>query len=374
LRAAAEACQLFRTIVQQGWEVALSRHNGREMRAPLPGHNNDSSSNRPEIENWAERLIHRKYTEKFHPNLEREFSARIQHSGTGYYFPLGTDDRKVAAARAMRIHQNVVRKGWEKTIQRFPRELSLAFHWLDSPVVWTYTTIQTQIRLSRPPALTAPASMSGTLNVAIVESDPTIRKALEWCIDQQEGYCTVGFFARAADALRLIPQRPFHLVLANRTLADQTGTAFLNSLAEVQPNIVGLMFSVYDDCDLLFARAPGGAASYLFRRTLPTRILEPISEAWQKGNLTRDYIADNVRTYFEKALSFLPASGSSHSLANLTQRELEILGLLSKGQSDKEIADLLRISTWTVHGHLKKIFEKLDVHNRTEAVLKYLHK
>ena len=113
LRAAAEACQLFRTIVQQGWEVALSRHNGREMRAPLPGHNNDSSSNRPEIENWAERLIHRKYTEKFHPNLEREFSARIQHSGTGYYFPLGTDDRKVAAARAMRIHQNVVRKGWE---------------------------------------------------------------------------------------------------------------------------------------------------------------------------------------------------------------------------------------------------------------------
>jgi len=212
------------------------------------------------------------------------------------------------------------------------------------------------------------------LNVAVVESDPTIRKALGWCIDQQEGYCSLASFASAADALKQIPQRPIHLVLVSQNLADQAGTAFLRSLQRIAPEVAGLVFSVYEDCDLLFARAPGGAPSYLFRRTSPTRALEPIAEAWQKGSLTAAYIADSVRAYYEKAVASLPVGGSSHALTNLTQRELEILGLLSRGQSDKEIADLLRISTWTVHGHLKRIFEKLGVHNRTEAVLKYLHK
>ena len=85
-------------------------------------------------------------------------------------------------------------------------------------------------------------------------------------------------------------------------------------------------------------------------------------------------IADRIREYFQATAASLPTGSLAQVLTTLTQREHEILGLLSKGQPDKEIADLLRISTWTVHGHLKKIFEKLGVHNRTEAVLAYLHK
>jgi len=70
----------------------------------------------------------------------------------------------------------------------------------------------------------------------------------------------------------------------------------------------------------------------------------------------------------------LRIDGYAHELVNLTPLEHEILDLLSKGHPDKEMAEILRISTWTVHGHLKKIFEKLGAHNRTDAVVKYLHK
>src|SRR5205823_59294 len=103
-------------------------------------------------------------------------------------------------------------------------------------------------------------------------------------------------------------------------------------------------------------------------------ILAPIGGAWKNGVFTREEITNSVRSYFEEAVTSLPVGGSAHQLTKLTLREHEILALLSKGHPDKEIAELLHISTWTVHGHLKKIFEKLGAHNRTDAVVKYLHK
>jgi DNA-binding NarL/FixJ family response regulator len=145
-------------------------------------------------------------------------------------------------------------------------------------------------------------------------------------------------------------------------------------LKPIAPNVMGLLLSVYEDSEQLFKSTPGGAGSYMLRRTSPTQILAPIAAAWEKGVFTREEIAESVRHYFEAAVVSLPVGGSAHELVNLTPREHEILGLLSKGHPDKEIAEILRISTWTVHGHLKKIFEKLHAHNRTDAVVKYLHK
>jgi len=366
-KAAVEACKLYRAIVTEGWETVSIKGGSSSLPVSKTRRAVDGSSS---TSYWAERLIYRKYTEKFHPHLQRELSVRVQHAGTSYYFPLQTDDPKVAARRAAGIYQSVTHEGWNKTKERFSRELSVAFRWVDNPVAWTYTTIQTQPHAFELPI--APGPSCSRLNVAVIETDPGIRRALAWCINQQPGYRCVASFATAAAALSQIPTRQIHLVLASQNLVDQGGT--VGMLSTFAPKVAGLVFSVYEDCDLLFACAPGGAAGYLFRRTLPTRILEPIAEAWDKGVFTRDLVTTMVRHYFEGAVASLPASASNHELTNLTQRELEILGLLSKGQPDKEIADLLGISTWTVHGHLKKIFEKLDVHNRTEAVLKYLHK
>src|SRR5205823_5603098 len=211
-------------------------------------------------------------------------------------------------------------------------------------------------------------------NIAIVESDLGIRQALAWCINQQDGFCCNTSFDSASAALKETPRQPIQLLLANQSLVDLPGTVCLEQLRTLAPKVAGLAFSIYEDCDELFKCAPGGAGSYLFRRTLPTRILEPISPIAERQFLSREMIADRIREYFQATVASLPTGSLAQVLTTLTQREHEILGLLSKGQPDKEIADLLRISTWTVHGHLKKIFEKLGVHNRTEAVLTYLHK
>ena len=373
-KAAAEACRLYRAILTRGWESGAIHEAGNDLRSSSAPRISQTVTKDSSAQYWTERLIYRKYTEKLHPSLEREFSVQIQHKRTSHYFPLRTDDRKVAARRASRIHRVILEEGWDRANERFPRELSVAFHWVANPVAWTYTTIQTQTKGFELPSAASSNSCPGMANVAIAESDPGIRRALTWCIDQQKGCCVIATFASAAEALRQIPRLPIYLIMASQNLSDQAGTAFLESLKRVAPKVSGLVFSVYEDCDQLFACSPGGAASYLFRRTAPTRMLEPIAEAWEQGPLTQEYMASKVRHYFESAVSSLPVGGSSHALINLTQRELEILSSLSKGQSDKEIADLLRISTWTVHGHLKKIFEKLGAHNRTEAVLRYLHK
>jgi DNA-binding NarL/FixJ family response regulator len=157
-------------------------------------------------------------------------------------------------------------------------------------------------------------------------------------------------------------------------MSETSGAAFLEEIKVIAPKLTPVVFSAYEDADQLFKSAPGGASGYLFRRTAPNCILEPVIKGLGQMIPGRESTATSIRNYFAESISSLPVGGAVHQLANLTPREHEILALLSKGHPDKEIADLLRISTWTVHGHLKKIFEKLGAHNRTDAVVKYLHK
>ena len=133
-----------------------------------------------------------------------------------------------------------------------------------------------------------------------------------------------------------------------------------------------LFRSVFEDADLLFKSTPGGAVIYLLKRTAATRLFEPLADL--AAPVTRERVAAHVRDYFQRLPASLPAGPPSGKLAMLTPRELEVLALLSKGHLAKEIADTLGISTWTVQGHVKSIFEKLNVHTRTEAVIRYLQK
>ena len=370
-KAALEACLVYRKIVARGWERAMTpARNAKE--APSKSTPTLVTQNALELNYWMQRLIHRKYTEKLHANADRELSVRVDHGGAGHYFPLGTGNRKLAASHALQIYQTVTREGWEAANEKFPRELSIAFRWSDNPVAWTYTTLHTQT-MEGPTRMSSSFS-SSRLNVAVVESDAGLRRALAWSVNQQEGCQCTASFGSAAAVLAELPRRRPELILVGQSLADKSGAQCLEECKAVAPKIVGLLYSVYEDADQLFKSAPGGAMGYLFRRSSPTRILEPIANAWTSGTLARDKIAESVRHFFQDSVTSLPVGRSAHQLSTLTAREHEILGLLSKGHPDKEIADLLRISTWTVHAHLKKIFEKLGAHNRTDAVVKYLHK
>jgi DNA-binding NarL/FixJ family response regulator len=216
--------------------------------------------------------------------------------------------------------------------------------------------------------------LSNKFKVGIVETDPGLRQALSWCINQQDGCLCVATFANAAGALSEAQRHSIDLLLVNQNLSDKSGIACLNELSALAPKIFGLLFSAFEDSEQLFEAAPGGAPCYVFRRISPTKILVPLEAALKTGTRTRENFNKSIRRYFEDVVISSPIHGSASELSNLTPREHEILALLSKGHPDKEIADFLRISTWTVHGHLKKIFEKLGAHNRTDAVVKYLNK
>src|SRR6266581_81301 len=189
-QAAIEACRLYETIVSRGWQGLAIPANGKASESSIsPGVPIPADENRFNAEYWSQRLIHRKYIEAFHANADRELSVRIDHAGNNHYFPLGTHNRRLATNRAIQIYQIVARQGWETANQRFPRELSVAFRWLDNPVAWTYTTIQTRANMPWVPVRSTLNRSGARLNVAILESDPGIRQALAWCINQQDGSC-----------------------------------------------------------------------------------------------------------------------------------------------------------------------------------------
>lgn len=374
---AREAWQLHRTILTHGWAAVAPRTSSLGGKASDPaGETRSGAVGRLDADHWKRRLLHRKHLEPVDARAPREFSVRIEHARTSHYFPLGTDDETAAAEQARCIYQTVVEAGWAIANEKFPRELTLALRWLDNPLAWTYTTFQTQKipTPKRPPH--GPLAPPSAINVAIIEPDAGIRLALADCANRQDGFRCEVTFASALEALREIPRHRLHLLLANHLLPDRTGAACLEELRRTIPHPAGLIYSVYRDSDELFRAAPGGAMGYLLKRTSPVRIFEPLAGpvTGPVGPLTREYLTARIREYFQSLFTALPVAPSTLELAKLTAREHEILTILSQGGVAKEIASTLGISIWTVHGHVKNIFEKLNVHTRTEAVVKFLQK
>jgi DNA-binding NarL/FixJ family response regulator len=374
-QAATEASELYRNIVNGSRGGVRARGGPPTMPAELPSEAAmPLGPDRFDEDFWAQRLIRQQYTMSLDMKPAQELSVQIDHQGTSHYFPLGTDDPKLAAIRALRIYQTIVSQGWKVSNERFRRELTVAFRWLDSPLAWTYTTIHTQNNVPRQLSAHSFHSGAGRLKVAIVESDGGIRKALLCCINHMDDFCCVASYASAAEALRELPRLSACLVLVSHSLADGPGAACLEELKVTAPGVAALLYSVYKDSDELFRSTPGGAGTYLLRRTPPNRLLEPVAGALAKGNASRAEIAAGVWQYFKTTVASLPMGSQARQSPHLTQREGEVLALLSKGQMDKEIAVRLDISIHTVHEHVRNIFEKLRVHNRTEAVVKLLQK
>ena len=372
-QAAAEASHLYQTINTQGWDAVGQRRN-RVSFAPHLAKAEATSVSIVELdaEHWKRRLIHRKYPEKAAPETGPELSVRIEHAGVSRYFPLGTREEDRAAAEAMQIHQVVVDQGWGIANQKFARELTLAMRWLDDPLAWTYTTLHTWKSGDPVPNYSDCNHLAATRAVAIIEPDAGIRLALAASVNRQEGFRCGTTYTNFAEAGREITRQRIDLVLANYALPDQPGAVCLEALQKARPCVVGLFYSVFEDSDQLFKSTPGGAAGYMLKRTSAHGVFDPIAET--TGPLTRELIAAKVREYFQRLVAALPSGPSALDMAKLTPREHEILALLAKGYLAKEIADALDISIWTVHGHVKSIFEKLNVHTRTEAVVKFLQK
>lgn len=298
------------------------------------------------------------------------WSVWLEREGQGYYFPLGTEEIEEAERRARRLQLQLVQEGMERLVWHHPREATVAIRWCADPVMWSYFSLHT----TPGGPMSVARRRAVLLSLAVVEPDPALGSALVACLNAQPGCRVIGVWARATDALGVLARQKPDLILLNQTLDGIPGADFVTRLRQLEPGLATLFYSVCGDSDELFKSTPGGAVGYLLRRTPSDRVLEPLEGPPFTGRPDSTAMAVRVRRYFQQLVGAPVLSGGSATLSRLTPRELEILALMSKGFLDKEIAHDLRISVWTVHGHAKKIYEKLGVHSRTEAVVRYLQK
>jgi DNA-binding NarL/FixJ family response regulator len=321
---------------------------------------------------WRQCLLLRRYRFPASGETEQDFAVRIDHAGLGYFFPLGTPDADAAAAKACQIYRMAAKQGWNAACRHFSRELIVSFEWCMSPVLWTYTTIHTLVGKVAGLEPDLPATNPNRQRVLIVETDAGIRRALCWSIDHQAGFVSVACDSAEAFNGALETHKP-RMVLLNRNLAGRIGFKSPGTISPIQPGVPALTYSIYVDGDQMFVSTPGGAGGYLVKRVKPDRLLEPILKVASRSELMTEDFLLRVKYYFQELLQLRP-SHDNLAVARLTHREREVMELLSKGCVDKEIAQAMGISVWTVHGHIKNIFERLQVRTRTEAVIRFLEK
>ena len=374
---ARKALAIYRTIRRSGWGSLA----GPRRRSPEPGSGKSGpisfleTVSKTDIHFWRDRLGTRKYP-ALPPTSAPLLSANISHEGREVWFPLGTAVVETAATKALEIYSTIVERGWPVACRRFPREVNLAVHWTANPMAWTYTTFHTRIA-ECDPLPKSPERVQASkanLDVALIEPEKCLRRALAGWIDAEIGTGCVATYPDLREALRDNLPAGRALWLVNRDLPAMTGSECLEKLKRLVPNFCGLTYSIYNDSEHLFAASVGGAQAYLFKRTLPDEILQPLHGIAPGQMLSMENIQQLVRKYFQHAIAMVLPDETMRRLETLTQREHEILQSLGKGYLDKEIANKLGISAWTVRGHVKKIFRKLQTHTRTEAVIQYLQR
>ncbi|HTL16153.1 MAG TPA: response regulator transcription factor [Patescibacteria group bacterium] len=371
--AALEAESLHNLIVQSGWEAAIRRHESQRsgrMLASLPG----TSEVQPftkSLAHWKRRLIRRRYLEAVRSSAGTEFCARIEHAGQYSYFPLGTADQSGAAARALEIFQTIRARGWKTACELFEREITMAIFWASDPVACSYTTL-----LTLPNGASAPLPAAGhsgrRKRLVTVEPDLGLHKTLSFWLNQQPGFEWVAGPSKAAELVAALRRNRADILLINRLLAN--ADHLLQVLKVRFPDLPVFTYGIYEESDQIFMSVSGVDAGYLLRRRVPTALLEPIQGALRLETLSAASVFSQVKGYFQSFFGNSSTAKERFGLLQLTNREQQILSYVTKGYIDKEIAQALQISVWTVHNHLKSSYEKLKVHTRTEAALRFLQR
>jgi DNA-binding NarL/FixJ family response regulator len=206
------------------------------------------------------------------------------------------------------------------------------------------------------------------ITVSIVEDNDKLRETLARVLNRAEGFRCVSQYANAEDALKDLPQVKPDVVLMDINLPGMNGVECVRQLKKVAPEIQVMMLTVYEDTENIFDALAAGASGYMLKRTSSKELLEAIAEVHRGGSPMTTHIARKVVQSFQRSPAAVAAT------ENLSEREQQVLDLLSQGLMYKEIADKLSISYETVHTYIRRIYEKLQVRTRTEAVAKFLRR
>lgn len=210
-----------------------------------------------------------------------------------------------------------------------------------------------------------PYSGVDTIRVGVLEDDATTREIL------------AGWFRRTSDiqmlwgnenvetALQSLAQVPCDVALADINLPGENGIEFVRRAKPAAPNTQFIMVTVYEDVDHIFAALAAGATGYLLKRTPRQDLLAAVRDAHAGASPMNGHIARKVVEAFRQVPQ------TTDQLASLSPREAEILRLLAQGYLYKEIAAQLGISAFTVNNFIRRVYEKLHVHSRGQAVAKF---
>jgi DNA-binding NarL/FixJ family response regulator len=216
-------------------------------------------------------------------------------------------------------------------------------------------------------AAAQPTSRDLMTKVAIVEDNATFRNYLMELVGGAPGHRCVCACSSAEEALLKIPTARPDVVLMDIHLPGESGIACTAQLRQKLPDLHVIMLTVYKDIKVIFQALKAGACGYVLKRSDEKGILEAIAEVRAGGApMTSEIARMVVRSFMEP-----PKTTDPDGTEQLSARELELLELLARGFSNKEIAAALSISPGTVRTHLMHIYEKLHVRCRTEAAAKY---
>jgi len=203
-----------------------------------------------------------------------------------------------------------------------------------------------------------------SISIAIVEDLDVVRNGLKDFISLSTDFLVVGSYKTGEEALQKLPEIRPDIVIMDINLPGMNGIECIRQVKDKSPSTQFMMFTVYENDEKVFEALKAGASGYLLKNTGLLQIAESVQELHEGGSHMSANIARKMVNLFRDSDKKTPF------LDLLSNREKEILQLLAKGLLYKEIAEQLNITTGTVRIHIHKIYEKLHVQNRTEAINK----
>ncbi len=203
--------------------------------------------------------------------------------------------------------------------------------------------------------------------VSIVEDDAQARKILAGWIQTTGGFKLTGDWGSAESAIAELPQKETNVILMDINLPGMNGVEAIKKLKPLLPKTQFVMLTVYEDADHIYSALSAGATGYLLKQTPREELFAALEEVYGGGSPMTSNIARKVVQAFQQKMRH------DEVHADLSPRESEVLELLSRGYLYKEIAESLQISTPTVNTYIRRIYEKLHVRSRSQAVAKYTH-
>jgi DNA-binding NarL/FixJ family response regulator len=209
-----------------------------------------------------------------------------------------------------------------------------------------------------------------SIGVAIVEDDVPAREILAGWIRRADGFKLLGEYDTAESAIAELPQLKPSVVLFDINLPGINGIECVRKLKPRLPDTQFLMVTVYEDVNHIFDALAVGASGYLLKQMKRQELIDALRDVHAGGSPMSSQIARKVVQSFRRNDSETAGEGE---LEGLSQREREVLELLARGFLYKEIADKLQIGVATVNTYIRRVYEKLHVRSRAQAVAKYAH-